>query len=141
MDYIKETILAFLGGMTLLQISPIKIDPWTWLARFIGRAINSEIMAEVKELNKRMDKAEEKAEEREIKNARIRILRFGDECKNNVDHSEEHFDQILEDINCYEVYCSEHPEFKNNKAKLTIEIIKDSYQRRLLKNDFLVNRD
>lgn len=51
--------IAALGGvgllLTLIQISPIKIDPWTAIwklikkgLRAVGRAINSEVMEEVK---------------------------------------------------------------------------------------------
>ena len=88
-------------------------------------------------LEKRIDRMEAKDEEREAKNARIRILRFGDECRFDVKHSQEHFEQIIEDVDAYETFCADHPDFKNNKAALTIQIIKETYQRRLLNNDFL----
>ena len=95
-----------------------------------------EIMAELKSINARMDKMEAEAEEREIKHARIRILRFRDECSHDVRHSEEHFEQVIEDIDAYEAYCADHPDFKNNKATASIQIIKDTYKRRLINNDF-----
>ena len=47
------------------------------------------------------------------------------------------FDQIIEDIDQYETYCAEHPNFKNNKAVLTIANIKSAYRKRLAANDFL----
>ena len=80
---------------------------------------------------------ETEGEEREARLARIRILRFGDECSHDVRHSREHFEQVIEDVDSYETYCRDHPNFKNNKAVLTIKIIKDTYQRRLLNNDFI----
>lgn len=97
----------------------------------------SAIMEKLDHLNGRMDKMEAEAEQREIKHARIRILRFRDECSHDVKHSEEHFDQVIEDIDDYEAYCTDHPEFKNNKAVTSIQIIKDTYRRRLVNNDFI----
>lgn len=95
------------------------------------------ILAKLDKIEKRMDRMEAEDEEREAKHARIRILRFGDECAHDVRHSREHFEQLIEDVDAYETYCSEHPDFKNSKAVLTIKIIKDTYQRRLVANDFL----
>ena len=96
-----------------------------------------EIVAELKKINGRIDKMEAEAEEREIKHARIRILRFRDECSHDVRHSEEHFEQVIEDIDTYESYCRDHPDFKNNKAVTSVQIIKDTYKRRLVNNDFI----
>lgn len=95
------------------------------------------IMAKLDSLNGRMDRMEAEAEEREIRHARIRILRFRDECSHDVRHSEEHFEQVIEDIDAYETYCTDHPDFKNNKAVASIQIIKDTYKRRLVNNDFI----
>lgn len=95
------------------------------------------ILAKLDKIDERMDRMEAESEEREAKLARIRILRFGDECSHDVRHSREHFEQVIEDVDSYETYCRDHPNFKNNKAALTIRIIKDTYQRRLLNNDFL----
>lgn len=95
------------------------------------------ILTRLDEMEKRLDKMEAGDLERDAKNARIRILRFGDECQHNVRHSREHFEQVIEDVDAYETYCSDHPEFVNNKATLTIQLIKETYQRRLVSNDFL----
>jgi arginine decarboxylase-like protein len=95
------------------------------------------IVEQLGKLEQRLDKIEADNEEREAKHARIRLLRFGDECSHEVRHSREHFEQVIEDVDAYETYCREHPEFKNNKAVLTIQIIKDTYQRRLVNNDFI----
>ncbi len=34
-----------LVAMTLIQIAPIKLNPWSALAKAIGRAINGEVIA------------------------------------------------------------------------------------------------
>ena len=137
MEEMIRWVLAALAGATIIQISPIKLDPWTWLGRKIGRAINGEVMDELQNLKGRMERMEAQAEEQNMDTARTRILRFGDECKRDVPHSEEHFNQVLEDIDKYERYCNGHPEYKNAKAVLTIAKIKEIYGRRLESGDFL----
>jgi hypothetical protein len=142
MDDVTQSALLkiaalLLGGSWVIQISPVNINPWTWIFRSLGRAINAELIEKVDKLGKRIDQMEEHDAEREAKSARIRILRFGDECQQQVLHSQEHFDQIIEDIDQYETYCAEHPTFKNNKAVLTIANIKETYRRRVAANDFL----
>ena len=127
MDYIPEAVLAFLGGMTLLQVAPIKIDPWSWLARKIGKVINGEVIERVDKLEKSVEAMGRIADEREAKATRIRILRFGDEILHGVHHSKEHFDQILLDITEYQQYCREHPEFLNNMTELTSRHIMETY--------------
>ena len=136
-QYITEAAVLLLGGSWLIQLSPIKWNPWTDLARAVGRAINDEMMEKIDKLENQFNQMKEDDAEREAKSARIRILRFGDECQQQCRHSQEHFDQIIDDIDQYETYCDTHPNFKNNKAVITIANIKDAYRRRLAANDFL----
>lgn len=77
------------------------------------------------------------SEERDFRRCRARILRFNDECRAEVMHTQEHFDDVLTDIDSYEEYCSSHPDFKNNKARCAIASIKECYQNCLAKNNFL----
>ena len=39
-----------LAVLTVIQIAPIKINPWSALAKAIGRAINGEVIAKVDRL-------------------------------------------------------------------------------------------
>ena len=55
---------------------------------------------------------------------RYRILRFDDEIRHDEKHTKEHFDQIMDDITKYELYCASHPDFPNNKAVFAIKNIK-----------------
>ena len=74
--------------------------------------------------------------------SRVRIVRFNDELivardGNKQLHSRESFDQVLSDIDHYEEYCRDHPEFKNNKTTMSAQNIKECYKERLRKRDFL----
>lgn len=61
--------------------------------------------------------------ENDAKQARRRIISFADECRRKVKHSEEHFDNVLEDITFYQQYCDAHPKFKNQKAEQSIAFV------------------
>ena len=68
---------------------------------------------------------------------RTRILRFADELRRNVKHSEEFFNQILADISHYKNYCRTHPDYKNDKAVNAIAKIENVYQKCMEENSFL----
>lgn len=156
-------IVSILVGVSaFIQISPIKINPWSWIARKVGHAINGEVIEKVdklekdikgigsdvdsvrkdvdsvkSDLNAGLQKVRDENEEEKIVNKRVRILRFGDEIRHEQRHSKDHFDQIMMDVTEYESYCESHPNFKNDITVMTIEIIKKTYKNCLEKDSFL----
>lgn len=138
---IKEIILGGGGGLvlllTLIQITPIKLNPWTALAKAIGRAINADVLDELKDVRSRLDDhiqmdAEGKADER-----RTRILRFNNELIRKIPHTKEEFVDIMVDIDVYEAFCRENPYYKNNRASHAIDNIGRVYDERMKQHDFL----
>ena len=130
--------------LTLVEITPVKINPWSAIARGIGRAFNQSVLQRMDETDRRIATME--ADLRSIKSksaeqaailCRARILRFGDEVLHGQRHTKDHFDQILLDIRDYDAYCAQHREFENNITGLTSERIKRVYFARLERNDFL----
>ncbi len=138
---LKEILMGGSGALvvlaTLLEVSKIKINPWSSLFRFIGRGINAELIAKVDSMEAKMEKSDEAREKKDAVDIRNRILLFGDEARRGVKHSEEHFNQVLEDITDYELYCSKHPDFPNEKAVITCRRIKEIYEKCLRDKDFL----
>lgn len=135
-------LLEYGGGitvflMTIIQVSAIEINPWSFVARKIGKAINQELFEKVSKIEKDLERIGEKQDGESAVAARIRILRFADEMQEGRKHTKEHFDQTMEDIDIYENYCSKHPDFRNNIATMTISYIKDNYKERLENHDFL----
>ncbi len=113
--------------MTIIQIAPIKLDPWSWLLRKIGKTMNEEITMKVNNLEKGLENLQTSCDERAMNDCRTRILRFNDEILHKQRHTKEHFDQILIDISDYETYCGKHKDYKNNIANLAIKHVKDTY--------------
>lgn len=143
-----EILLASGGGvvllLTMIQITPIKINPWTAIARALGRAINGEVigmLSEVKTAQKstsdRLNEHIRMDDERNADEHRARILRFNNELIRDIPHTKEEFIDVLADIDSYERYCQQHPDYKNNRAVHAISNIGRVYDERLLKHDFL----
>lgn len=61
--------------------------------------------------------------------ARTHILRFADELKSGVLHSEEYFKQQILDIDTYNDYCRDHEDFANGLTKMSSEYIMLEYKR------------
>ena len=129
--------VGIVGLLFLIQIAPIKINPWSWIAKKLGRAINGEVIKKVEGIESDVRRIEKKQDEQQAIMARVRILRFGDELLRDIPHSKEHYDQTLGDIKTYETYCQDNPEFENNVTVCTIKNIRDCYMERLKKHDFL----
>ncbi len=154
----KVSGLALVALLTLIQISPLKLNPWRPLGNLVRKSfsglaklLNKEVIAEIGEvkvdiINMKTELTDVKTELKDVKtdiskqgaiNARARILRFGDELLHGMNHSKDHFDSVLRDAHYYEVYCSTHKDFENGVTGPTIQHIRSVYQDRLNKNDFL----
>ena len=128
----------------VVEFSKIKLNPWSWLAKHIGRAINGEVLDKMDAMNERVDKlsvkvdqSEARQAERDAKMARNHILRFGDEVRVGTRHSKESFDEVLADITAYESYCQAHPEFPNHRTRAAEKFITETYDRCLKEDSFL----
>ena len=123
--------------MTFIQVSKIQINPWSWLAKKIGKAINGEIIEKVDKLSDDLSQLRLESEERDATACRTRIMRFNDEILQGREHTKEHFDQTLIDITNYERYCEEHPKFKNSVAVATIANIRRVHEKCMKEKSFL----
>ena len=137
-----SAILVAMSGV--IEVSKIKLNPWSWLARHVGRAINGEVLDKMDSMNERVDKlsvkvdqSEARQAERDAKMARNHILRFGDEVRVGTRHSKESFDEVLADITAYESYCQAHPEFPNHRTRAAEKFITETYDRCLKEDSFL----
>lgn len=136
-EQIITALLAVLGSSVVVEIIPIKINPWTWLARKIGKAILGDVTEQLSGISEQLKTHIEEDAKDKAKHMRVRILRFADEILQGERHSQEHFNEILEDITEYNRYCASHPDFPNDKATISIGHIENVYRARLENNDFL----
>ena len=144
LDNVGVLVLTVIFGSGLIQIAPIKINPWSWLIQRVGREAGKELYEKLDSLEEKVDELDERVrshegqrEEQENIGRRRRILRFADECRKNEKHSLEHFNEILDDISQYKKYCDGHPNFKNDKCSISVEFVEKAYKHCVEADDFL----
>jgi hypothetical protein len=108
---------------------------WSWLSQ--RKASNKDLMDAIKDMSEKVDKIDYKVDQNEAISCRARLLRFNKELIKKEKHTQEEFDQCLEDCDKYERFCEAHPGFKNNKAVLSIENIERCYKLCQQDGDFL----
>lgn len=121
----------------VVEVSKIKLNPWSALAKWLGRAINAEVTKELGEIKAKLDGHVTIDDRRTADGHRARILHFNNELLRDIGHTKEEFIEVLAEIDAYEGYCRENPEYPNNRAVLAIETIREVYKERLKKHDFL----
>lgn len=148
-EYKDLIIILAMMLLSLVEVTPIKLNPWTCLIRWISHIqgldkLNEEvgnIRQHMNEIDAKIDnlkiESEEKVALRDALLYRHRILRFSDELTQKIRHSQEMFNDILADITEYDNYCATHPNFVNQKAVMSKENIKRIYRKCLEEHDFL----
>ena len=153
MDFKASDLLPMLPPvlvalLSLVEVSPIKINPWSGLAKWLGRAINGEVLESVEDVKKAqrdtrkaLDEHIQSDDERNADTLRMRVLHFNNELLRGDRHTREDFIEILAVIDAYEQYCKNHPNYRNNRASHAITNIGRVYDDRLKLRDFLGERE
>ena len=147
-----STILAALAALSIvIEVAPIKINPWSRLAENISKAFNKPALDKITSVEQQLRKTNEKLAEtnekldghtandelQKAEDARAAALRFNNELLRNIPHTREEFFEVLQKIDIYEEYCDKHKDYENNRAVHAIANINRVYDERLAKHDFL----
>ena len=133
---IGQLVLAILASSGVASVF-IKILDRIWTKKDKKATGNDAVISRLDRIETTLDNHIREDREQDIRLARREVLRFNDEIRRGVEHTEESYDDILDCIDAYERYCAQNPGFENNKAVMAIANIKRVYQERLVKNDFL----
>ena len=144
LNWCKDNFWSLLLGLSIfIQITPIKLNPWSRLFKWIGTVINSDVKKDIKELNKTTqelksvtESLEKNVMENEKDRIRWEILDFANSCRNNVRHTKDEFQHIV-DLNDKYTDLLIKTEDKNGVFEAEYEYIKKIYKERQEKNDFL----
>lgn len=121
---------------SLVQVSPIKINPWSYVARKLGQAFSKDIVDRVIAIEKKLDDHITESNARDVRLRRETILDFANSCMNKRKHTKEEFDFIIGECDKYEKYCADN-NIQNGVADASIEEVKRIYKRCLAENSFL----
>ena len=119
-------IIAFTG---LIQIVPIKINPWSALFRWIGKLITGNACSKIDDLIEQVD-------ENEKDRIRWEILNFANSCRNGIKHTRDEFQHIVTLRDKYQRLLEKTHDI-NGVFDVEYKYILDLYAERLEKNDFL----
>ena len=84
-----------LGLSAVVEISPIKINPWSSVLRWIGRVINADVVQRLQRLEERADEQRTSIDENEMDRIRWEVLDFANACRNHVRHTKDEFQHII----------------------------------------------
>lgn len=133
LEYIKEFItspsIIIVGAITLVEFTPIKINPWQKLFTWIGSLVNGEMQKDLIELKR--DFEETKAQDK-----RWHILSFARSCRQGEKHTKEEWNHAISELKDYEDY-TKKKKISNGVIEENAKYLRELYQERLKKNDFL----
>ena len=119
-------VLTIFAVMTLLQMSKLPVNPWSWVAVRVGRAINAELFVKFEELNKRLDVEKKERQEDKVSNMRRFLLEFAQECRRGLEHDKEQWTYVLNKAKEYEGYCKDN-EIENGVIEEDTKYIRNLY--------------
>jgi hypothetical protein len=103
--------------LSLIQISPLKLNPWDRVLAWLGQKLNGKALADLQKQVTAMW----------VNDHRHRILTFARECRTSIDHSSDEWSNALCIADEYEVYCEKN-HVANGIVKADTQFIRNLYQ-------------
>jgi len=119
-----------------IQITPIKVNPWSALFKWIGKTITGNACSKIDGLIDKVEKIEKDVKTNEKDRIRWEILDFANSCRNNRKHTRDEFQHIVALNDKYKRLLQETND-TNGVFEVEYNYIQDLYAERLEKNDFL----
>jgi len=129
--------------MSLVQWLSKRHNPWETFFNWVGMNLFKTQNGRLDTIEQRLDKIErhnEKQDQQRLEDqamsARRKIILAADEICVLPTHTYEWYNQLMGSIDFYERYCKDHPNFPNEQAVTSIEIIKEAYTKHKLEDSF-----
>ena len=122
--------------MTIVQIAPIKFNPWDKILTWLGNHMNADIVKRVDVIEAKLDEHIKESSDERIRKVRADILDFGNACMNGRPHTKEEFEFVISECDQYEKHI-EKTGCKNGVATATIMEIRRLYEKGIHDNSFL----
>ena len=105
---------------SLIQISPLRLNPWDNILGWVGQKVNGDMQAQLKELKKHV-------QDMWVASHRQTVLMFAREARAGVEHSSDEWTNVLNIIAEYEAFCQGNT-ITNGIVKADSEYIRNLYQ-------------
>ena len=130
----SPTIILF-GAITLIEVAPIKINPWRSLLKWVGKAINGDIQAQIAEIKTEVKELKEDCELKNVDDMRWEILNFVNTCRRGTEHSKDEWRHVMTQLAKYEDY-TERKGISNGVIEEDSRYLRELYHKHNTKNDF-----
>lgn len=135
-DKIGIGILIIVVLMSFVEVSKIKINPWSWLLGIIGKKLNKEVFDKVDEIDKKLEAHIAADEKEKLETMRRDILEFANSCMTGKRHTQEQFTFVIKKCDEYEKYIEDN-HIKNGEISSAIEEIRRLNTKCRQKNSYL----
>lgn len=120
---------------TLIQISPLKLNPWDFCLGWIGDRLNSHIIKKVDALDTKLTEHIVESRDSSVKQKRERILNFVEEGMSGRRYTKETFEFMIRECDDYETYIKKN-DIKNGVIEASITEIRRRYLDHVHNADF-----
>ena len=138
MEFLKTILLAcgsaFVTGLFTIMLSNLTYKREQKRKQEMR---DEQILKKLDEIENKLNQHIEDDERYRVEEGRTRFLRFCDECRRGVLHTEEHWNDIIKDIDVYKEYCMHHVDYQNERAVRTIDYLIEKYDEHIKNNTFL----
>lgn len=142
-EIITAITAALVALSSIVEVSKIKINPWSALFKWIGNKMMADTKEEIKELSKKQEELAKKQEELKRQRAidaadviKAEIFSFYNECQKGQRHSEGEFNHIIKQNKKYEKLIEETGE-ENGVYEMEYKYILAIYEKCQKEKDFL----
>ncbi len=137
LDWLREIVgspwVILIGTFTVIQISPLKINPWSWLGKQIRQLIFGD---SISDLEKEVKNIKGDLLDEKVSSRRWQILNFSSTCMRGILHTKEEWDHCIAALEWYEEYC-ERNKIPNGVMKECAKYLRKRYQEHLQNKNFL----
>lgn len=114
--------------LSLIQVSPLKLNPWDNIFAWIGKKMNGAT-------EKRLQEVEKQVSDMWINNHRQCILTFARECRSDISHSSDEWSNVLNVAEEYEQYV-EDKHITNGIINQDTQYLRKLYQELSMEHKF-----
>ena len=122
-------LVAALLSAGLVEVTPIKINPLSWLLKWVGSKVNGEMI-------KRIEKLEANVDTNEMDRIRWEVLDFANSCRNGRRHTQDEFEHIVTLVKKYEGLLEKLGK-ENGVFEMEYKYIVKLYEKCQQENDFI----
>ena len=126
---VSDPYIVTIAILSFIEITPIKVNPWSKLFKWIGNALNHDLDKKVTDLKRDF-------EDKKANDMRWDILSFANSCRRGNQHSKDEWWHAMSQLAEYEQY-TEEKHIVNGVIESDAEYLRELYHERNMKNDFL----